>query len=57
MKHILKCKECGKYTMQEACVCGGKVESPKPPKYSPDDKFGKYRREVKRERLGKEGLL
>ncbi|MBW2999083.1 RNA-protein complex protein Nop10 [Candidatus Woesearchaeota archaeon] len=57
MKHILKCESCGKYTMQEKCECGGKALNPKPPKYSPEDKFGKYRREVKKKEWEKKGLL
>ncbi len=43
--------------MQEKCECGGKALNPKPPKYSPEDKFGKYRREVKKKEWEKKGLL
>ena len=58
MKHILKCKECGRYTMSEKCTaCGGNAVNPKPPKFSIEDKIGKYRRQAKRETLIKEGLL
>lgn len=57
MKHILKCRECGKFTMSEECSCGGKALSPRPAKYSPEDKFGSYRRKAKKESLQKEGLL
>lgn len=49
MKHILKCLKCGKYTLKEKCSCGGKAVSAKPAKYSPEDKFGKYRRLAKKE--------
>ena len=49
MKHILKCKKCGEYGLRENCLCGGKKVSPAPPKYSPDDKYGKYRREYKKQ--------
>lgn len=48
MKHILRCTKCGKYTMKEKCGCGGKAVSQKPAKYSPEDKFGKYRRLAKK---------
>jgi len=48
-KHILKCSECGKYSMKDTCECGGKTVTPRPPKYSPEDKFGKYRRKAKEE--------
>ena len=58
MRHILKCKGCGKFTMAETCPsCGGDAVNPKPPKFSIEDKVGKYRREAKREQLIKEGLL
>ena len=50
MKHILKCLKCQKYTLQEDC-CKIKTISPKPPKFSPTDKYGKYRREEKRKIL------
>lgn len=48
MKHILKCTKCGVYTMKEKCECGERAVSPKPVKYSADDKFGKYRRIAKK---------
>jgi rRNA maturation protein Nop10 len=37
--------------------CGTKTISRIPPKYSPEDKYGKYRREVKAEARKKEGLI
>ena len=57
MKHILKCMKCNEYSMNEKCKCGGKAVEARPPKYSPDDKYGKYRREVKQVQLKKEGLI
>ncbi|MBN2112216.1 RNA-protein complex protein Nop10 [Candidatus Woesearchaeota archaeon] len=57
MKHILKCSECGAYTLKEECGCGGKAAAPKPPKYSPEDKYAEYRRKAKKEQFEKEGLL
>jgi H/ACA ribonucleoprotein complex subunit 3 len=57
MKHILKCPKCKTYTMNEMCVCGEKVIVAKPPKYSPEDKYGSYRRKVKKQELIKEGLI
>jgi len=57
MKHILKCAECGSYTLDEACTCGGKALRPQPPKFSPEDKYGSYRRKVKEPELIKKGLL
>ncbi len=56
-KHILKCTSCHKYTMNETCSCRGKAVSPKPAKYSPEDKYGRMRREVKKKQLIEEGLL
>ena len=46
-RHILKCKKCNSYTMNDKCKCGGDAVNPKPPKYSPEDKFGEYRRKAK----------
>ncbi len=58
MKHILKCPECKAYTMKEKCPeCGEKSINPKPSKYSPQDKYGEYRRKAKSEMRKKEGLL
>ena len=58
MKHILKCKSCGAYTLKDKCSkCGEEVLRPIPPKYSPDDKYGKYRRKVKLSSLEKDGLI
>jgi len=49
MKHVLKCNVCGKYTMKDV-HCSKKTLSPKPAKYSPEDKYGKYRRIAKKEK-------
>ncbi len=57
MKHILKCSKCGNYTLNDSCECGGEAFLAKPPKYSPEDKYGHYRRKVKKEDTIKEGLL
>jgi H/ACA ribonucleoprotein complex subunit 3 len=43
-----KCKSCGEYTLKDECpYCGGDVTVIYPPKYSPVDKYGKYRRMLK----------
>ncbi|ADZ08462.1 Ribosome biogenesis protein Nop10 [Methanobacterium lacus] len=47
-----KCKSCGEYTLTDKCPCGGEVGVIYPPKYSPEDKYGKYRRMLK-EQLSK----
>ncbi|NTV24387.1 MAG: RNA-protein complex protein Nop10 [Nanoarchaeota archaeon] len=57
MRHILKCTSCGKYTLTEECSCGGKTLENKPPKYSPEDKFGEYRRQAKEEERKKQDLI
>jgi len=56
MKHLLKCKTCGSYTIKQEC-CSGETVKPMPAKYSPDDKYGKYRRKVKLPELKKSGLI
>ena len=47
----MKCQDCGQYTLKDKrCPsCGGIVKDPRPPKYSPEDRYGKYRRKAKRE--------
>ena len=57
MKHILKCRECGSYTMSKKCSCGGDAIIVRPAKFSVEDAYGGYRRKAKRELLAKEGLL
>ena len=40
-----RCGLCEAYTLKDACPrCGGKTASPHPAKFSPGDKYGKYRR-------------
>jgi H/ACA ribonucleoprotein complex subunit 3 len=46
---LKKCTVCGRYTLKDFCVCGGKAESVKPPRFSPVDKYGEYRRRLKKE--------
>ncbi|MBN2454828.1 nucleolar RNA-binding Nop10p family protein [Candidatus Woesearchaeota archaeon] len=52
----MKCPACGKYTMKKCC-CGKETFSPKPAKYSPEDSYGSYRRQVKKPMLKERGLL
>ncbi|HLE54232.1 MAG TPA: RNA-protein complex protein Nop10 [Thermoplasmata archaeon] len=51
MRSLLKkCLACGRYTLQDACPgCGGRAGNPMPPRYSPEDRYGSYRRRLKRE--------
>jgi len=42
------CTDCKRYTLSETCpVCGGEVRVPIPPRFSPEDRYGKYRRKLK----------
>jgi H/ACA ribonucleoprotein complex subunit 3 len=56
MKHIMFCTECEKYTMKEE-HCGKKTVTTKPAKYSPDDKYARYRRKAKEEEFKAKGLI
>jgi len=42
---LRRCKNCGWYTLSKTrCPkCGGEVEVPHPPKFSPEDKYQRYR--------------
>ncbi len=58
MKLILKCLKCDKYTLKESCSqCQEKTVTVQPAKYNPEDKFGKYRRKVKKEKYQEKGWL
>jgi len=58
MMHIFKCKNCGIYTIKEKCPkCGMETVRPIPPKYSPVDKYGKYRRKFRFESLKEQGFI
>jgi len=52
---LRKCEKCGSYTLKiDTCpICGGQVRIPHPPKFSPDDKYLKYRMALKRESRSK----
>ncbi|MBW6461960.1 MAG: RNA-protein complex protein Nop10 [DPANN group archaeon] len=56
MSIIRRCTSCNKYTMKEKCPdCSSKTINPEPPKFSPQDKYGRYRRQMKREIEMKKG--
>lgn len=58
MQHILKCTKCTQYTMQQQCPkCSSPTATPRPPKWSPEDKYGEYRRQAKESGRKEEGLL
>ena len=44
--------------MKEECpICGAKAATPKPAKYSPEDKYASYRREAKKKEFSDKGLI
>lgn len=47
MSEILKCQKCASYALSKDCTCGGLRIPVLPPKYSPEDKYGSYRRKYK----------
>jgi H/ACA ribonucleoprotein complex subunit 3 len=51
MKSLLfHCEKCNKYTMEHICpVCQLTTKNPAPPRFSPEDKYGEYRRRLKKE--------
>lgn len=53
-KHIFKCPVCFRYTLESSCH--GATFRPLPAKFSREDKYGKYRREARKEELKKKGL-
>lgn len=50
MSKIKKCLKCNSYTISDRCKkCNSKTVSSIPAKYSPVDKYAKYRRIAKKE--------
>ena len=48
----LYCNNCGTYTLDEVCSkCKNKTVTKNPPRYSPQDHYGKYRRKLKKEQI------
>ena len=49
MSQILYCKKCKSYTLDEICdKCKVKTIAKKPAKFSPQDRYGEYRRKLKK---------
>ena len=49
---ILKCPKCSEYTLEKECkICKTPTISPKPAKFSLEDKYGHYRRIAKNSSL------
>ncbi len=39
------CRGCGRYTLRATCpACGGSTRTPHPARFSPGDRYGRYRR-------------
>jgi len=50
---LRKCARCREYTLKDTCPRGGAQTSPPiPPRYSPDDRYGEYRRRARQENRG-----
>jgi H/ACA ribonucleoprotein complex subunit 3 len=48
-----RCRSCGRYTLFEACpACHGPVGTPHPARFSPEDRYGRYRRALLAARTG-----
>ncbi|MCK5291722.1 MAG: RNA-protein complex protein Nop10 [Thermoplasmata archaeon] len=46
---IRRCKGCDVFTLKEHCSkCGSQTVMALPPRYSPEDKYGDYRRKLKK---------
>jgi len=53
---IKKCALCGKYTLKDQCRrCKTPATVPAPAKFSPEDKYGEYRRKAIIEEYGEHG--
>lgn len=57
MVEILQCSSCKTFTMNVHCSCGGSAITIIPVKYSPQDKYGGYRRQAKEAEWRKQGLI
>ncbi len=51
MKSKMRKCACGIYTLKKICpICGNETKNPLSPRFSPEDPYGKYRRQMKKER-------
>ncbi|MBC7081605.1 MAG: RNA-protein complex protein Nop10 [Thermoplasmatales archaeon] len=51
------CKKCRRYTLKKYCtVCNSETQRKEPPRFSPQDKYGKYRRMLKEEKIWQKNL-
>ena len=50
MTNLFYCNNCKTYTLDKICIkCKGKSVIRNPPRFSPQDHYGKYRRKLKKE--------
>jgi H/ACA ribonucleoprotein complex subunit 3 len=51
--HLMKCTKCQKYTLADHICpyCSAALEGVYPPKYSPEDKYQKYRLDYFRSKM------
>ena len=59
MKNLRFCSKCREYTLEIICnKCKNKSISKYPPRFSPQDRYGEYRRKLKKQNMGekKNGL-
>ncbi|UCF49099.1 MAG: nucleolar RNA-binding Nop10p family protein [Thermoplasmatales archaeon] len=53
MSNLLYCKNCKIYNLNKICnICKEKTISKNPPKFSPQDNYGSYRRKLKKLQKG-----
>ncbi|MDH7597013.1 MAG: RNA-protein complex protein Nop10 [Methanothrix sp.] len=53
---ILRCERCRIYTLKETCPrCGSRTSGTKPARFSPEDRYGRYRRALFSESGREEG--
>lgn len=57
MKTSLRiCRKCKEYTLKNVCPrCGMSTSVPIPPRYSPEDRWGAYRRMLLKQRRENDG--
>lgn len=49
MPKLFYCQKCKEYTLNKVCkTCKQKTISKNPPRFSPQDNYGKYRRKLKK---------
>ena len=57
MQDITYCAVCKKHTMKDTCDCTLKTAPVGPMRYSPEDKYGSYRRKAKEAERKAQGVL